>query len=217
MHLNHPRGFTLIELLVVVAIISLLSSIILASLQHVRESARDVDRIAMLDAAQNALAAYHNDHGEYLVAIGSNMQNPPHSYDKPGPDGVCGTADDTAYENGWGTGGGELRYDNSASPGFLGELHEQGYLSRAKWMDPIVERHNYGSIWNCRYVVPCESTSDADENQIEQDCDPQSYLLHCNLEANTTLEENDAGTNDTLYEVYGGDKNWICPTGNYPS
>jgi prepilin-type N-terminal cleavage/methylation domain-containing protein len=60
-----PKGFTLIELLVVVAIISLLSSVVLASLNSARAKARDVKRLAELKQVQTALEFYFDDNGVY--------------------------------------------------------------------------------------------------------------------------------------------------------
>ncbi len=60
------RGFTLIELLVVISIISLLSSIVLASLNNVRSKARDAKRLGDLRAMNTALQLYASDHnGSY--------------------------------------------------------------------------------------------------------------------------------------------------------
>lgn len=58
-------GFTLIELLVVISIISLLSSIVLASLRTARVKARDVKRIEDLQQIKTALELYFNDHNFY--------------------------------------------------------------------------------------------------------------------------------------------------------
>lgn len=60
---NTTRGFTLIELLVVIAIISMLASIILASLSTAREKSRDAKRKADIHELQVALELYANDHG----------------------------------------------------------------------------------------------------------------------------------------------------------
>lgn len=52
---NNQKGFTLIELLVVVGIVSLLSSVIFASLSSARAKARDVRRISDMKAMQTAI------------------------------------------------------------------------------------------------------------------------------------------------------------------
>lgn len=62
---ERPQGFTLIELLVVISIISLLSSIVLASLGSARSKARDTKRKSDLKQLQTALEIYHNDYKAY--------------------------------------------------------------------------------------------------------------------------------------------------------
>jgi len=62
---TNKKGFTLIELLVVVAIISLLSSIVLASLGSARTKARDARRLADLRQIDTAFALYFSDNGAY--------------------------------------------------------------------------------------------------------------------------------------------------------
>lgn len=63
------KGFTLIELLVVVAIIGLLASVVLASLNSARGKARDAKRLSDLEQIRTALAMYYNDHnGTYPPA-----------------------------------------------------------------------------------------------------------------------------------------------------
>ncbi|MFZ3011511.1 MAG: type II secretion system protein [Minisyncoccia bacterium] len=65
---SKAKGFTLIELLVVVAIISLLSSVVFASLNSAREKARDARRISDLHQIQVALEMYFNDYNRYPIA-----------------------------------------------------------------------------------------------------------------------------------------------------
>ncbi len=65
------KGFTLIELLVVVAIIGLLSSVVLASLNSARAKARDTYRKSELKQIQNALQIYYNDHNGNYPTTGS--------------------------------------------------------------------------------------------------------------------------------------------------
>ncbi|KKU22057.1 MAG: General secretion pathway protein G [Candidatus Nomurabacteria bacterium GW2011_GWA1_46_11] len=60
-------GFTLIELLVVVAIIGLLSSVVMASLNSARAKARDAKRKVELKQIQAALEIYYNDNNAYPV------------------------------------------------------------------------------------------------------------------------------------------------------
>lgn len=61
------RGFTLIELLVVISIISLLSSIVLASLNGARAKARDAQRFSDLSEIRNALELYRNTYNAYPI------------------------------------------------------------------------------------------------------------------------------------------------------
>jgi prepilin-type N-terminal cleavage/methylation domain-containing protein len=61
----HQKGFTLIELIVVISIISLLSSVVLSSLNTVRAKARDSQRLSDMVQLRNALQLYYNDHGSY--------------------------------------------------------------------------------------------------------------------------------------------------------
>ena len=64
------KGFTLIELLVVVAIIGLLSSVVISSLNVARANARTTSAIQDLKQLQIALELYHTDHGKYPSTSG---------------------------------------------------------------------------------------------------------------------------------------------------
>jgi len=63
--LNKNKGFTLIELLVVVAIIGILASVILTSLNSTRAKARDAKRVTELNQIRTALELYHSDNLNY--------------------------------------------------------------------------------------------------------------------------------------------------------
>ncbi len=59
------RGFTLIELLVVIAVISMLSSVILASLNSARVRARDAKTRVELRQINSAINLYYDKYGYY--------------------------------------------------------------------------------------------------------------------------------------------------------
>lgn len=62
---NSKKGFTLIELLVVIAIIGLLSSVVMASLNAARVSARDAKRASEVRQLKTALELYYDSNGFY--------------------------------------------------------------------------------------------------------------------------------------------------------
>jgi len=70
--LKQTKGFTLIELLVVIAIIGILSSVVLASLNGARESARDGRRQTDLSQIRTGLALYNDQQGEYPTDLYSS-------------------------------------------------------------------------------------------------------------------------------------------------
>ena len=73
---KNKKGFTLIELLVVVAIIGILSSVILASLNISRSRARDTKRKEDIHQFQTALQLYYEDNEAFPlcgVAVNTNF------------------------------------------------------------------------------------------------------------------------------------------------
>lgn len=64
---NKSKGFTLIELMVVIAIISLLSSIVLAYIKTSREKAMIQKTVSEMKSLQTALELYRNQFGVYPI------------------------------------------------------------------------------------------------------------------------------------------------------
>ena len=69
------RGFTLIELLLVIAIIGLLSTVVLASLNSSRTKAKDSRRIQEIRELQKALELYYSENAFYPSSINSSQNN----------------------------------------------------------------------------------------------------------------------------------------------
>ncbi len=63
--MQKTRGFTLIELLVVISIISLLSSVVLSSLNSARAKSRDAKRALSVRQIKLALEYYYDANGFY--------------------------------------------------------------------------------------------------------------------------------------------------------
>lgn len=74
-------GFTLIELLIVIAIIGILASIILASVQSVRAKSRDLRRLADIKQITSALELYYSDKGVYPPSQNDGVNCTPNFWD----------------------------------------------------------------------------------------------------------------------------------------
>lgn len=121
MRKNNKEGFTLIELLVVVAIIGLLASIVLVSLNRARIKARDARRLADMQQIYTALNMYYGDYSCLPFTSGTAC---------PG----AGSYSD-ADTGGW---------DYSSQGGFLGFLVNAGYMSTVP-VDPLNNMTGDGS------------------------------------------------------------------------
>ncbi|MFH1611838.1 MAG: type II secretion system protein GspG [bacterium] len=79
--MNQKKAFTLIELLVVIAIIGLLASIVLVSVNSVREKAKYAKAKTDIDQLRKAMLIYKIDKGELPPPgdLCSSCSNPPNS------------------------------------------------------------------------------------------------------------------------------------------
>ncbi len=109
---NKQKGFTLVEVTVTVAIVGILASLVLVSIQSIRQSSRDKQRISDLAQLQFALRLYNDIHGTYRVAGSGSGGN--------------GTGW-VSYEGGGG-------YARSVARA----LYEEGFLPTANFHDPSV-------------------------------------------------------------------------------
>jgi prepilin-type N-terminal cleavage/methylation domain-containing protein len=83
---NNKKGFTLIELLVVVAIIGLLASVVLASLNSARSKGRDAKRKSDAHQITLAIELYFNTVGSYPPSGGATATGPNVSWSNSGVD-----------------------------------------------------------------------------------------------------------------------------------
>lgn len=74
---NKKSGFTLIELLVVVAIIGILASVVLASLNTARAKARDSRRKEDVHQLVNAFSLFYSDNGNFPATGTTNCLGVP--------------------------------------------------------------------------------------------------------------------------------------------
>lgn len=67
------EGFTLIELLIVVAIIGIVASIVLVSMNGARKSARDSRRLSEMNQIKKGIELYRAGNGEYPTCAGNSV------------------------------------------------------------------------------------------------------------------------------------------------
>ncbi|MBU1159821.1 type II secretion system GspH family protein [Patescibacteria group bacterium] len=176
---NH-KGFTLIELLVVLAIITLIFSLILASMSTARKKARDSTRLQEFSEIRKALELFYNQYGMYpcgddIIDLGGGIiifddwsQSCPFIDGTGQTNPKCPVPTDIP----------------ECDPPKIG-LHSGGYLT-SPWLQDPKEVPAYQT-----YIYR------APRNR-------QTYLLQTRLEYDTNKMENDGGLCDTRYEFGPG-------------
>jgi prepilin-type N-terminal cleavage/methylation domain-containing protein len=176
------KGFTLIELLVVISIISLLSSIVISSLNSARAKARDARRLSDLQQIDIAIQLYisENGHAPYL-----------------GDELLCEASMATGYC--------EAHSTNPASWSKL-EADLQPYISELP-IDPSNIRNDDGSYFYS-YAGPANITFSCDPSKLspeeENRCaetymNNNAYGLYAGKEATGGGGLIVGGTNSTLF------------------
>jgi len=91
------KGFTLIELLVVLAIIGLLSTLAVVSLNNARQKSRDSKRLSDIKQVQTALELYFSDVGTYPVEAAAVVLGSANEVTLSSTNGFAAAAAGTTY------------------------------------------------------------------------------------------------------------------------
>ncbi len=179
------RGFTLIELLVVISIISLLSSIVIASVSEARASARDAERIAAVKQIQNALELYALDHGGnypgYLAGESLYARSVANAGEVGSTNSGCGHGSPGATGDG----------DSSYMPGIWCRLE----TALSPYIKKLPRSYiNGSSYYYFVYKTPNTNISN-NPNGI------RFYGLSARLERPNSVSQNDGGSSNIDFEV----------------
>lgn len=131
----NKRGFTIIELIVVIAIIAVLATVVITSVNKYMAKARDSRRIADANSIVKALQIYYADTGSYPFAYDYGENSPADPY--------C-----------WG-GGPDCSYVDQNGNGiyFLDPLVQGKYLPPA--VDPINDKYHTYMYWKFSNYQNC--------------------------------------------------------------
>jgi len=177
---NH-KGFTLIELLVVLAIITLIFSLILASMSTARKKARDSQRVQDFAEFRKALELYYNQFGMY--PCGDSSIGPTYYIDSSGS---CPFLDGESYSG--------MNPPTSCST-FHSDILSCGYpefgISRAGFYSQHYQKDPLESWPSYSYIYTVN-------------IDRSAYLLQTRLEANPDRMQKDGGLCNNRYEFGPG-------------
>jgi len=126
------KGFTLIELLVVISIVSLLSSVILSSINEARIKARDARRVVDIQELRNALYLFYQEEGFFPQSCGGEWSCLGHSDGRD--NGECWRENYSGCSN----------VDNSIKT-FLSEIPDDPLNKPGAAGDAYLYRTNYSS------------------------------------------------------------------------
>jgi prepilin-type N-terminal cleavage/methylation domain-containing protein len=182
---SQKRGFTLIELLVVISIISLLSSIVLASLTTAKKKATNAQTIAQVKQYQTALTMYYLDTGGYPMGN-------PNSY----------------YCLGGGAGN-KCFFDGYSIPTLYDSNFYSTYMKKSTNLKPIVIGSTYqGIVYSCTNISNGKCTAGAVYWPLEATSCPIGGLV-AGASGNVVCGQDAGGS--TVANV-GGDGGGSTPT-----
>lgn len=182
---NLNNGFTLIELLVVISIISLLSTIVIASISTARANARDAERISNLKQIQAAVELYALDHnGDYPGYLGTENT---YTRSEAGASEVS--------SNGNGCGYGAPGTPGDTVPGYMPGIWCRFETALAQYIKklPKPPRIN-NSFYEYVYKIP-NSSAFYNPNGI------RFYGLGVRLERPNSVSQNDGGYASDMFEI----------------
>ena len=181
------KAFTLIELLVVISIISLLSSIVLASLSEARMKARDARRMSTLDQIQIALELYASENGGNYP---TRFLRSPVAANEVGDPIRCGYG-----STGTTTSGGNPITSSAYDGGLWCRLEEALADNIGGELPPSYIKGD--TYYPYSYKLPLQNNDTYNPNSVNE------YGLSVKLEEANDASRDDGGWHDDWYELGG--------------
>ncbi|MBI4136837.1 prepilin-type N-terminal cleavage/methylation domain-containing protein [Candidatus Roizmanbacteria bacterium] len=216
---NTNDGFTLTELLIVVGLIVILIVAVSFSLSGTLQKTRNIERVTTLQQYKAALELYYKQHHRYPGCLQTCDSSCPaaeypasnnrhgFSYRILGGSGNCNPPGSGLHPS--------IRWTHSSeTDGLLSILGTEGFIDSINWHDPLNEiNQSQDTLYDCRYIVERDGGFGGFPGTGRDSCNVQRYVLHCGLEGENSEAQNDGGTHDSLYEVWGPNgQPWFCIT-----